>query len=59
MRTKICLCRWLVAVVLAGVLACQGCTIHFKATDVELDTEENTTYMLERIDFLGGETDKS
>lgn len=59
MRLKICLCRWLVALVLAGLVACQGCTIHFKATDVELDTEKNTTYMLERIDFFAGEADKS
>lgn len=56
---KICLCRWLVAAVLAGLLACQGCTVHFKAQEMEFEMDKNQTYFLERIDFLGGETDKS
>lgn len=29
-----------------------GCTLHFKATDVELDTEANRTYHLEKIDLI-------
>ncbi len=58
MRLKICLCRWLVAVVLAGLLACQGCTVHFKAKDVEFEACPDSTYELEKVDVLGGETDQ-
>ncbi|MBA7612280.1 hypothetical protein ES703_19516 [subsurface metagenome] len=43
------------------VLAClSGCTLHFKATDVELDAERqrvqsNTTYELDSMSILHGE----
>lgn len=46
--------RVLAIVVLAGLLLCQGCTMHFKATDVELETQRNATYELESVDILRG-----
>ena len=46
---------------LAFLLILQGCTVHFKATDVELDAErqriqDNVTYELEKVVVFGGET---
>lgn len=46
------------ALVLISLL--QGCTIHFKATELELDAErqrveENCTYRLDSVDLFGGE----
>lgn len=29
-----------------------GCTVHFKATDVELDTVANTTYELDKMSLF-------
>lgn len=39
------------------VVFCQGCTLHFKATDLEVDAERqrvemNRTYELEKVSFL-------
>lgn len=33
----------------------QGCTLHFKATDVELDSVGNTTFELNRVALLHGD----
>jgi len=49
-----------VCVALMLCFFCQGCTIHFKATELELDTKvdpniKNVTYELEKIDILRGE----
>ena len=35
-------------------LSFSGCTVHFKASEVELDSVANTTYQLEKIDFAKG-----
>lgn len=47
-------------IVLAVLCLCAGCTIHFKATDVELDAErqrvqKNATYELDSVSVLYGE----
>lgn len=34
------------------LIAPLACTIHFKATDVELDTVANATYELEKVVFF-------
>lgn len=44
----------LALLVLAVVIGCQGCTIHFKGKDVEFDAERqrvqsNRTYKLEKV----------
>lgn len=44
----------LIIVALAGCLACQGCTIKFRATDVELDSVANHTYELEAVSLFDG-----
>lgn len=49
----------LVGAALLLLFALQGCTLHFKATDVELQTEEprsrsNVTYELETAELFGG-----
>lgn len=54
MRAKILSAALLVVILL------QGCTLHFKATDVELDTEaqqsqNNVTYELYSASLLHGE----
>ncbi len=41
-------------VVLAGILLSQGCTIHFKGKDVELDAVANATYELQSVGLLDG-----
>ena len=40
------------ALVLFAVIFCRGCTIHFKAKDVELESQANISYELEKADFL-------
>jgi len=50
-RLSMIICWLLLAVLLSG------CTIHFKATELELDAktkdvEVNRTYELEKVDFL-------
>lgn len=49
----------LLCAALLVVILLQGCTLHFKATDVELDTEahgsqENTKYELVAVSLLDG-----
>lgn len=48
---------WFFILALFLVLCLSGCTLHFKAKDVELGTEatqttSNTTFELEKADFL-------
>jgi len=56
--------RYLVAVVLlcAALLSVQGCTVHFKGKDCELDierqrVEHNETYELRSVGLLHAEAD--
>lgn len=49
--------KTLVMVIMLGVLG--GCTIHFKAKEIELETdgqkvERNHTYELEKVEFFRG-----
>ncbi len=44
----------LVTLVLAVLFACQGCTVRFKASEVELDTVANQTYELESVSLFDG-----
>ncbi len=53
---RFCVC---VVIAIAALLFLGGCTFHFKATDVELDSErqrveKNLTYELEKVAFLDG-----
>lgn len=57
--------RNLVIVILVVVMLAllSGCTMHFKATDLELDAErqrvqKNKTYKLEKVTFLHGRDHK-
>jgi hypothetical protein len=48
---------WLIVlVIVAALLGTQGCSVHFKATDVELETETNLTYQFDGIGWYGSET---
>ncbi len=48
---------WLIVlVIVAALLGIQGCSIHFKATDVELETIANCTYEFDGIGWHGSET---
>lgn len=35
--------------------AATGCTVHFKASDLELDSQSNTTYRLQSMSLFDGE----
>ena len=48
------LLRVIMILVLAGLLACQGCTLRFRAKDVELDSVANQTYELESVSLFDG-----
>ena len=37
------------------LLAVQGCTLHFKATEAELDTQVSGYYSFQSMDFNNGE----
>lgn len=43
------------ALVLCTVFVVQGCTIHFKAKEVELESQANVTYELEKAGLLYGQ----
>ena len=47
---------FLALVVLAGLVACQGCTLHFKGKEVEMDAETTKIFYLEKADIFGGKT---
>lgn len=54
MRRCKTLCGFLLCAALAVTLFCQGCSIHFKATDVELESHSNTSYELEKCELFRG-----
>lgn len=50
---------FLLVVVVAALLCCHGCTIHFKGEKLELDMERqrveyDSIYDLEKMDLFGG-----
>lgn len=50
--------KTIIVIVMSACLS--GCTIHFKATDVELDAERqrvqrNVTYEIEKVDLVYGQ----
>ncbi len=44
----------LLVAILAAVICCQGCTVRFKATDVELDSVASAKYELESVSVFDG-----
>ncbi len=53
---------WVIIIVMVLTVLLCGCTLHFKATDLELDAERqrverNDTYELEKVAFLHGGAD--
>lgn len=55
--------RMTVCVALMLCFFCQGCTLHFKAKEIELDTKTdpnimNITYVLEKLVLLDGQIGK-
>lgn len=39
-------------IIIIVLLTISGCTLHFKASEVELESHGNTTYELDRIAFI-------
>ncbi len=50
-----CLLLPMVVMVLTVLLCCQGCTIKFKASEFELDSETVISYRFEGVEFARGE----
>lgn len=44
----------LVSVACAVLLLVQGCTLHFKATDLEMETQTSDAFELESVGLLDG-----
>jgi hypothetical protein len=48
---------WLIVlVIVAALFGTQGCSIHFKASDVELETIANSTFEFDGVGWYGSET---
>ena len=54
MSKKTLLLLPIMVLVLAVLLYCQGCTIKFRATDVELDSVATSVYEFEGLEFTRG-----